>query len=91
MFTAIPVLDFETTLNDPSEIFASPQEVLDHAELSIEQKADILRRWKDDAVEAAVALEEGMPGPESDLLRQVLLAIRRLNAGVAVELRHDIH
>jgi hypothetical protein len=72
-------IDIERALIDPDAAFDSPWNVLEHAGLSTEQKTQILRRWEEDAAQVAVAVEEGMPGTESDLLRQILLALGQLN------------
>jgi hypothetical protein len=37
-----------------------------------------LRRWEYDAGEVDVSGEEGMPGPDSDLLRRIMLALETL-------------
>jgi hypothetical protein len=78
-------IDLQRALLDPGSVFASPREVIDRSELSTQQKIEILRRWEYDAAELAVALEEGMPGNEDDLLRQILLALERLDAGIDAE------
>ena len=78
-------IDLQRALLDPGSVFASPRQVIEHGELSTQQKIEILRRWEYDAAELAVALEEGMPGREDDLLRQVLLALEQLDAGIDVE------
>jgi len=83
MVTGSARIDIERALIDPDAVFASPREVLEHDGLSTEQKAEILRRWASDAAQIALAVDEGMPGNESDLLRQSLLALQRLNEGVA--------
>ena len=75
----------EQALLDPGSVFSSPEALLDHAALSREQKIEILRRWEYDAAEVAVAVEEGMPNGEDDLLRQILLALGRLAGGVDPE------
>lgn len=49
------------------------------------EKADALSSMAYDAVEVAVAIEEGMPGEESGLLRRIMLALGRLHRGADVE------
>jgi hypothetical protein len=71
---------------EPASVFASPEEVLEHDELTNQQKIDILWRWQYDAAEQSVALEEGMPGEESDLLRRTMLALGAL--GVRLDVEH---
>ena len=66
---------------DPGSGFGSPEEVLHRADLTTAEKVDILRPWEYDAAEVAVAEDEGMRGSESDLLRQILLALETLTSG----------
>jgi hypothetical protein len=73
-------IDVERALFDPASVFVSPEALLDHPDLSIDQKIEILRRWEYDAAEVAVAVEEGMPNGEDDLLRRILLALERLSS-----------
>jgi len=82
--TRSPV-DVQRALLDPGAVFTSPREVLQSDELSREQKIEILRRWEYDAAGYAVALEEGMPGGEDDLQRQILLALEQLGASTDTE------
>jgi hypothetical protein len=70
---------------DPASVFVTPRDVILCDELSRQEKVNILRCWEYDAAECAVALEEGMLGSESDLLRQVLLALHELDADVDSE------
>jgi len=77
--------DIERAILEPSSVFAGPEDVLEHDELTREQKIEILWRWEYDAAEQAVALEEGMPGDESDVLRRVLLALGTLVGPIDVE------
>ena len=78
-------VDMDQALLDPGSIFGAPEELLLHEGFSREEKIDLLRRWEYDASENCVALEEGMPGDETDLLRRILLALDHLMAGVDVE------
>lgn len=75
----------ERARTDPSSVFVNPDEVTDHPELTLEQKLEILRSWEYDAAEVAVAEEEGMRGPEDDLLRRIILAIGRLTPAEEVD------
>ena len=61
-------------------MFASPEEVLAHTDITRDQKIEILRLWEYDAAEAEVATEEGMPGSGDSLLRRILLALSHLTA-----------
>jgi hypothetical protein len=77
--------DMEQALLNPGSVFETPEALLLHGGLSKQQKIEILRRWSYDASENSVALEEGMPGGESDLLRRILLALDRLAGDVDIE------
>lgn len=63
----------------------TPEDVLRDPRLTDAEKADVLCQMAYDAAEAAVALEEGMPGEESDLQRRIRLALGQLDRGVDVE------
>ena len=76
--------ELEAAMLNPGSMFASPEEVLENAELSRHQKIEVLLRWEYDAAEEAVALEEGVPGQESDLLQRILVALGKLD-GIDVE------
>ena len=77
--------EFEKALLDPQSLFDTPQDVVRAPSLSTARKIEILRRWEYNAAEEAVALEEGMPGEESDLLREILLAIGELGGSIDAE------
>jgi hypothetical protein len=81
----LSTLDLDKALLNPGSVFSSPQALLQHRELSKEQKIEILRRWAYDASEDEVALEEGMPDGESDLLRTILVALDQLAGGIDME------
>lgn len=78
-------IDYEKALLDPASVFAAPEEVLDRAELTKDQKIDILRRWEYDASEVAVAEEEGMVDGNPLMLQRVLLALESLTGGTSAE------
>lgn len=63
---------------NPGSVFASPEALLANKALSSREKIELLRRWEYDASASGVAVEEGMSGDESDLLRRILLALERL-------------
>lgn len=82
----VPVeLDLDHALLDPADVFSTPEDVLAHNGLTHSQKVEVLRRWAYDASEYAVALEEGMPGDESDLLVRVVRALHELTGGLDVD------
>jgi len=78
-------IDMDQALLDPGSVFASPEALLQHEALSKAEKIEILRRWEYDASENCVAVEEGMPNGESDLLQRVLLALDQLAGGIDTE------
>jgi len=82
MTVTSPSRDLEQSLRDPASSFATPEEVLMRADLTREQKIEILERWEYDAAEADVATEEGMPGRDESQLHAILLALSRLSAGI---------
>jgi hypothetical protein len=77
--------EIEAAMAAPTSVFATPEEVLDHDELTPAQKIEILRRWQYDAVEIAVAVEEGMPGEDDGLLRRIMLALGTLTGPIDLE------
>ena len=79
--------DYEKALLSPASVFARPEDVLMQAGLTQQQRIEILRRWEYDESEVAVAVEEGMPGEESTLLRRILIALEQLPGGVDWSIR----
>ena len=77
--------EIEEAIQAPASFFATPEEVLEHSELTREQKIEALWRWEYDAAELSVAVEEGMPGEDDGLLRRVLLALGTLTGPIDVE------
>jgi len=80
----IDLVDMDKALLDPGSVFPTPEVVLQHNTLTVDQKVEILRRWEYDASEICVAVEEGMPNGESDLLRRIVLALNELTGGIDV-------
>jgi starvation-inducible DNA-binding protein len=75
----------EKAMLAPASLFATPEEVLGRPELTRDQKIEILLRWEYDAAEESVAIEEGMPGWDNDLVRRILVVLGKLNAAVDIE------
>ena len=73
-------IDLERARLDPTAVFPSPEAVVKHPCLTLEQKTDILERWKYDACELEVAEEENMGGGEPSEMEGVLKALRALSA-----------
>ena len=68
-------------LLDPASVFKAPDAVVEHESLGLEHKVEILRRWAYDAIEMAVAEEEGMGGGEAVAVDTILAALKRLAGG----------
>ena len=77
--------EIETAMAAPASVFATPEEVLEHDELTREQRIEILRRWQYDAVEIGVAVDEGMPGDDDPQLRRIMLALGKLTGPIDLE------
>jgi len=84
-------LDIGTVFALPEEevpdcsTFATPEEVLNHDNLSREQKIKILRRWYYDASSVAVAEEEGMIGGDDLMVQRIVQALHQLTGEVVGE------
>ncbi|MFZ2100105.1 MAG: hypothetical protein WAU86_06025 [Oricola sp.] len=76
---------YQQALADPAAVFATPEAVVEDDRISRGQKIEILRRWEYNAAEEDVALEEGMPGNETDLLRRILVALGAVVGPIDVE------
>jgi hypothetical protein len=75
----------ESALQTPASVFSTPEEVIEHDDLTREQKIEILWRWQYDAAELGVAVEEGMPGEDNGLLRRIMLALGTLTGPIDLE------
>jgi hypothetical protein len=78
-------VEMKQALLDPRSVFATPETLLLHGGLSTQQKIEILRRWEYDASEISVAVEEGMPDSNGDLLHRILHALDELSGGIGIE------
>jgi len=79
-------IDLRQALLNPAVVFLGPEEVLERDDLTREQKIEVLRRWKFDALQLQVADEENMPSEQSlDILDRVLQALHALNANPNLE------
>lgn len=83
-------VDFDMAVQDPASAFTQPEDVLQDEALTREQKVEILRRWEYNVCEEAVALEEGMPGDETDLLRRILIALGAVAGPIDMDLTAPI-
>ncbi len=77
--------DFEIQLLNPASSFRQPKDVIARTDLGRRQKIDILCRWAYDAVELAVAEEEGMGGGEASQLGAVIEALHNITGGFDTE------
>jgi hypothetical protein len=77
--------DLDQALLDPHAHFRSPADLLAEPQLPRGQKIELLARWAYDAVELAVAEEEGMGGGETSNLDRVLAALNEMTGGFATE------
>ena len=73
------MISFKKAKLDPTSQFRHPDEVLNCFYLSKTQKIKVLLSWEYDARELEVADEENMFGNDNDKLRDVLLALLKLN------------
>jgi hypothetical protein len=77
---------YNRAIANPSDVFDTPEAVLEASDLTKEQKIETLRRWEYNVSEEDVALEEGMPGDETGILRRILIALGSLTGPIDVEL-----
>lgn len=70
---------------DPAAVFGTRENVFGEPSLTQQQKIDILLRWEYNVLEEAVALEEDMPGNDTDVQRRALLALGQLAGPIDVE------
>ena len=59
------MIDINQAMSNPSAVFASPNEVVHHQELSRDQKLEILRQWAQDEEALQVAEDESMSAPQN--------------------------
>ena len=79
-------IDIRKAMLNPALVFLGPEDVLQRDELTREQKIEVLRRWKFDALQLQVAEEENMGSEQpSDILDRVLQALHALNTGPNLE------
>ena len=71
-------IDLERALNDPADLFGSPEEVVQHHALSREQKIRILKNWQLDASRLEGSEGEGMRGEDAPMLHRVGRALAEL-------------
>lgn len=67
--------EIEQALVSPTTVFELPEEVVKRAELTRDQKVEILKRWAADARALQIATEENMSGGKPSLLDEVNAAL----------------
>ena len=82
------MIDVKKAMLDPPMVFKDPKDVLATAELTRDQKIEILRRWEYDAHQLEVAEEEaGMDVLRPEMLELVIQALHTL--GVEHDTEHS--
>jgi hypothetical protein len=71
-------VNLERALNDPADLFESPDAVVHHPTLTREQKIQILNNWQLDASRLEASASEGMAGEDAPMLNRVRLALAAL-------------
>ena len=71
-------IDLERALNDPADLFESPDAVVRHPVLTREQKVQILNNWQLDASRLEGSEGEGMLGEGAPMLHRVRIALAAL-------------
>lgn len=71
-------VDLERALNDPADLFESPDAVVHHPGLTREQKVQILNSWQLDASRLEASEGEGMVGEGAPMLHRVRVALATL-------------
>ena len=68
-------VNLERALNDPADLFESPDAVVYHPTLTREQKIQILNSWQLDASRLEASEGEGMAGEDAPMLHRVRIAL----------------
>ena len=71
-------VNLERALNDPADLFESPDAVVRHPNLTREQKVQILNNWQLDASRLEASEGEGMRGEDAPMLHRVRVALAAL-------------
>jgi hypothetical protein len=71
-------VNLERALNDPADLFESPDAVVRHPTLTREQKIQILNNWQLDASRLEASEGEGMGGEDAPMLHRVRIALAAL-------------
>ena len=71
-------IDLQQALNDPADVFETPDAVVHHPALTREQKVQILNNWQLDASRLEGSEGEGMRGEDAPMLHRVRMALAAL-------------
>ena len=71
-------IDLQQALNDPADVFETPDAVVQHPSLTREQKVQILNNWQLDASRLEGSEGEGMRGEDAPMLHRVRIALAAL-------------
>lgn len=71
---------FKLYVTDAAANFSTPDDVVNHNELTVVQKRKILESWQVDEEELVRATEENMGESENNRLSQVVEALQKLDA-----------
>ena len=71
-------INLERALNDPADVFETPDAVVRHPVLTREQKIQILHNWQLDASRLEGSEGEGMMGEGAPMLHRVRIALAAL-------------
>lgn len=72
------MIDMKHAMSNPAGAFDRPGDVVENDELTREQKIEILRRWRYDALQREVAQEENMQTAGPTRLREIVSALNAL-------------
>jgi hypothetical protein len=72
------MIDLKQAMSNPAGAFDRPRDVVESKELTREQKIEILRRWRYDALQREVAQEENMQSAGATRLREIVSALNDL-------------
>lgn len=78
------MIDLKRAMLDPSDVFASPEEVVNSKDLNTQQMIQILQQWEYDEKEIMIAEEENMGGESSlntiDRIHHLLIKLHERQA-----------
>jgi hypothetical protein len=72
-------LDFEKALADPAAVFHGPEEIAARADLTHDEKRELLHRWRQDELELADGQTDGLGSNDQSLIRRVARALANLD------------